>query len=84
MSPDFMQRIDQLDPFTQILILVVLIIFIGMLIMKLIEFPDALEDTIRFYGIPLLIALLIYGLSIIWPSVQQFFSKISEFFFRNS
>lgn len=80
MSPDFMQRIDQLDPFTQILILAVLIIFIGMLIMKLIEFPDALEDTIRFYGIPLLIALLIYGLSIIWPSVQQFFSKISEFF----
>lgn len=80
MSPDFMQRIDQLDPFTQILILVVLIIFIGMLIMKLIEFPDALEDTIRFYGIPLLIALLIYGLSIIWPSVQQFFQRFLNFF----
>lgn len=80
MSSDFMQQIDQLDPFTKILILVVLIIFIGMFIMKLIEFPDALEDTIRLYGVPLLIALLIYGLSTIWPSIQQFFLKISEFF----
>lgn len=80
MDLDFMQRIDQLDPFTKILILMVTIIFIGMFIVKYSEFPEAILGLIKWVAIALSISLIIYGLSIIWPSVQQFFSKIFELF----
>ena len=65
---------------TNYLILVVLIIIIGTFIVKYGELFVALLELIKWLAIPLLIALLIYGLSVIWPSIQQFFSKIFEVF----
>ena len=65
---------------TNYLILLVLVIFIGSFIVKYGELFVALLELIKWLAIPLLIALLIYGLSVIWPSIQQFFSKIPELF----
>ena len=65
---------------TNYLILIALIIFIGAFIVKYGELFVALLELIKWLAIPGLIALLIYGLSVIWPSIQQFFSKIFEVF----
>ena len=65
---------------TNYLILIVLIVFIGAFIAKFGELFVALPGLLKWLAIPLLIALLIYGLSVIWPSIQQFFSKIPELF----
>ena len=65
---------------TNYLILLVLVIFIGSFIVKYGELFVALLELIKWLAIPLLIVLLIYGLSVIWPSIQQFFSKIFEVF----
>ena len=65
---------------TNYLILIVLIIIIGAFIVKYGELFFALLELLKYLAIPGLIALLIYGLSVIWPSIQQFFSKIFEVF----
>ena len=65
---------------TDFLVLLVLVIFIGAFIVKYGELFVDLLGLIKWLAIPLLIALLIYGLSVIWPSIQQFFSKIFEVF----
>ena len=65
---------------TDFLVLLVLIIFIGSFIVKYGELFEASSELLNWLAIPLLIALLIYGLSVIWPSIQQFFSKIFEVF----
>ena len=65
---------------TNYLILIVLVIFIGAFIVKYGELFFALLELLKYLAIPGLIALLIYGLSVIWPSIQQFFSKIFEVF----
>ena len=65
---------------TNYLILIVLVIIIGAFIVKYGELFVALLGLIKWLAIPGLIALLIYGLSVIWPSIQQFFSKIFEVF----
>ena len=65
---------------TDFLVLLVLVIIIGAFIAKFGELFVALLELIKWLAIPLLIALLIYGLSVIWPSIQQFFSKIFEVF----
>ena len=65
---------------TNYLILIALIIFIGAFIAKYGELFSALSELLEYFAIPGLIALLIYGLSVIWPSIQQFFSKIFEVF----
>lgn len=65
---------------TDFLVLLVLVIIIGAFIVKYGELFVDLLGLIKWLAIPLLIALLIYGLSVIWPSIQQFFSKIFEVF----
>ena len=65
---------------TAFLVLLVLVIFIGAFIVKDVELFVDLLGLIKWLAIPGLIALLIYGLSVIWPSIQQFFSKIFEVF----
>ena len=65
---------------TDFLVLLVLVIFIGAFIVKDGELSVALLELIEWLAIPGLIALLIIGLSVIWPSIQQFFSKIFEVF----
>ena len=65
---------------TDFLVLLVLVIIIGAFIVKYGELFVALLGLIKWLAIPGLIALLIYGLSVIWPSIQQFFSKIFEVF----
>ena len=65
---------------TDFLVLLVLIIFIGAFIAKYGELFVDLLGLIKWLAIPGLIALLIYGLSVIWPSIQQFSSKIYEVF----
>ena len=65
---------------TDFLVLLVLVIIIGAFIVKYGELFVALLGLIKWLAIPLLIVLLIYGLSVIWPSIQQFFSKIFEVF----
>ena len=65
---------------TNYLILIVLVIIIGAFIVKYGELFVALLGLIKWLAIPGLIALLIYGLPVIWPSIQQFFSKIFEVF----
>lgn len=65
---------------TDFLVLLVLVIFIGAFIVKYGELFVGLLGLIKWLAIPGLIALLIYGLSVIWPSIQQFFSKIFEVF----
>ena len=65
---------------TNFLVLLVLVIIIGAFIVKYGELFVDLLGLIKWLAIPGLIALLIYGLSVIWPSIQQFFSKIFEVF----
>ena len=65
---------------TDFLVLLVLVIIIGAFIVKSCELSVDLLGLIKWLAIPGLIALLIYGLSVIWPSIQQFFSKIFEVF----
>lgn len=65
---------------TNYLILIVLIVIIGAFITKFGELFEALLGLIKWLAIPSLIALLIIGLLVIWPSIQQFFSKIFEVF----
>ena len=65
---------------TNYLILIVLIVIIGAFIVKYGELFVALLELIKWLAIPGLIALLICGLSVIWPSIQQFSSKIFEVF----
>ena len=65
---------------TDFLVLLVLVIIIGAFIVKYGELFEALLGLIKWLAIPLLIALLIYGLPVIWPSIQQFFLKIFEVF----
>ena len=65
---------------TDFLVLLVLVIIIGAFIVKYGELFVDLLGLIKWLVIPGLIALLIYGLSVIWPSIQQFFSKIFEVF----
>lgn len=65
---------------TDFLVLLVLVIIIGAFIVKYGELFVDLLGLIKWLAIPGLIALLIYVLSVIWPSIQQFFSKIFEVF----
>ena len=65
---------------TNYLILIVLIIIIGAFIMKFGELFEASFELLDYLAIPSSIALLICVLSVIWPSIQQFFSKIFEVF----
>ena len=70
----------KIDSFTDILILTVILIFIGKFIVAYSDLFFEFIKVLKYFAIPLLIALLIYGLSVIWPSIQQFFSKIFEVF----
>ena len=70
----------KIDSFTEILILTVILIFIGKFIVAYSDLFFEFIKVLKYFAIPLLIALLIYGLSVIWPSIQQFFSKIFEVF----
>ena len=70
----------KIDSFTDILILTVTLIFIGKFIVAYSDLFFEFIKVLKYFAIPLLIALLIYGLSVIWPSIQQFFSKIFEVF----
>ena len=70
----------KINSFTDVLILMVLLIFIGKFIVAYSDLFFELIKVLKYFAIPLLIALLIYGLSVIWPSIQQFFSKIFEVF----